>query len=53
MQASCTPGYFNDEGRVGETEGWLAGFYPDGFEAFFQLLRAWRAKGGLDGLELA
>lgn len=53
MQASCTPGYFNDEGKVGETEGWLAGFYPEGFEAFFVLLRAWRASGELEGLEVA
>ena len=53
MQATCTPGYFNDEGKVGESEGWLAGFYPDGSEAFFALLREWRAIGKLDGLELA
>ena len=53
IQASCTPGYFNDEGKVGESEGWLAGFYPEGSEAFFALLRAWRANGKLDGLELS
>ncbi|MCR9093110.1 MAG: NAD(P)/FAD-dependent oxidoreductase [bacterium] len=53
IQANCTPGYFNDEGKVGESEGWLAGFYPEGFEAFFALLRDWRAKGQLEGLELS
>ena len=53
IQATCTPGYFNDEGKVGESEGWLAGFYPDGSEAFFALLRNWRASGKLDGLELS
>ena len=53
IQASCTPGYFNDEGKVGESEGWLGGFYPEGSEAFFALLRAWRASGKLDGLELS
>jgi cyclohexanone monooxygenase len=53
MQASCTPGYFNDEGRAGEGEGWLAGFYPEGFEAFFAHLREWRAEGKLEGLELS
>ncbi len=52
LQASCTPGYFNDEGQAGETEGWLAGFYPEGSEAFFERIRAWRAEGGLEGLEL-
>ena len=53
IQSTCTPGYFNDEGKVGETEGWLAGFYPEGSEAFFALLRAWRASGKLEGLELS
>jgi len=52
IQASCTPGYFNDEGKVGESEGWLAGFYPEGSEGFFSVLRAWRASGKLEGLEL-
>jgi cyclohexanone monooxygenase len=53
LQANCTPGYFNDEGQVGESEGWLAGFYPEGSEAFFALLRRWRADGELDGLEVS
>ena len=53
IQSSCTPGYFNDEGKVGESEGWLAGFYPEGSEAFFALLRAWREAGDLEGLELS
>ena len=53
IQANCTPGYFNDEGKIGESEGWLAGFYPEGSEAFFALLRDWRASGKLDGLELS
>ncbi len=53
LQASCTPGYFNDEGKVGESEGWLAGFYPEGSEAFFALLREWRATEKLGGLEIS
>ena len=55
LQASCTPSYFNDEGKVGEgkSQGWLAGFYPEGSEAFFAHLRAWRASGELEGLELS
>ena len=55
MQASCTPGYFNDEGKVGAggSEGWQAGFYPEGSEAFFAVLREWRANGKLEGLELS
>ncbi|MFK7895363.1 MAG: flavin-containing monooxygenase [Myxococcota bacterium] len=53
IQATCTPGYFNDEGKVGESEGWLAGFYPEGSEAFFAMLKAWRASGELEGLEVS
>jgi len=52
IQASCTPGYFNDEGKVGESEGWLGGFYPEGSQAFLAMLRGWRADGRLEGLEL-
>ena len=51
LQQSCTPGYFNDEGKVGETAGWLAGFHPEGSEGFFTCIREWRAKGDLEGLE--
>jgi cyclohexanone monooxygenase len=53
LQASCTPGYFNDEGKVSEGEGWFGGFYPGGSEAYFALLREWRAAGDLEGLELS
>ncbi len=53
IQASCTPSYFNDEGKVGESEGWLAGFYPEGFEAMFEHFRSWRAEGKLEGLEVS
>ena len=38
---------------MGQSEGWLAGFFPEGSEAFFAVLREWRAKGALEGLELA
>ena len=48
---SCTPGYYNNEGKPGERSG-QNGFYGAGSEAFFQVLRAWRAEGGLRGLEL-
>ena len=52
LQQGCTPGYFNDEGKVGESQGWQAGFFPRGSEAYFALLRKWRAAGDLEGLEL-
>jgi len=47
----CTPGYYNNEGKPGERSG-QNGFYGGGSVAFFQLLRDWRAAGGLKGLEL-
>ena len=52
IQASCTPGYFNDEGKLGESQGWLAGFYPEGSEALFAHFRRWRAAGELEGLTI-
>jgi cyclohexanone monooxygenase len=48
---TCTPGYYNNEGRPGEGDGWLAGFYPEGFTALFQLYQDWREAGELEGLE--
>ena len=49
---SCTPGYYNNEGKVGEGDGWLGGFHPEGFIALFEVYRKWRAEGQLAGLEL-
>jgi cyclohexanone monooxygenase len=48
----CTPGYYNNEGKVSERSA-QNGFYGGGSEAFFKLLRDWRAAGALEGLELA
>lgn len=48
---SCTPGYYNDEGRVSQS---LARSFPFGAGpvAFIELLRKWRAEGTFAGLEL-
>ena len=48
---SCTPGYYNNEGKPGERSG-QNGFYGGGSEEYFRLLREWRATGDLPGLEL-
>ncbi len=48
---SCTPGYYNNEGRSTGGNAFL-GAYPRGINAFNQLLEDWRAAGDLDGLEL-
>ncbi|MUL79102.1 NAD(P)/FAD-dependent oxidoreductase [Mycolicibacterium sp. CBMA 226] len=51
---SCTPGYYNNEGRgFGDaTRSFLGEVYTPGFYAFDDLLRAWRDTGDLDGLVL-
>ena len=48
---SCTPGYYNNEGKPGERSG-QNGFYGGGSPQYFKILEDWQAKGGLEGLEL-
>jgi len=48
----CTPGYYNNEGKLSDRAA-QNGFYGGGSEAFFKLLRDWRAAGDLAGFELA
>ena len=48
----CTPGYYNNEGKPGEGPGWFGGNYAATSQVFFQLLKEWRDKGDLEGLDL-
>ena len=48
---SCTPGYYNNEGKPGD-RGARNGFFGGGSIGFIKLLEAWRAQGELTGLEL-
>jgi cyclohexanone monooxygenase len=48
--ASCTPGYYNNEGRGGVTI-WDESYAP-GVNAFNALLHDWRERGEMAGLEL-
>ena len=50
--ANCTPGYYNNEGRPHEGPGWFGGTFGGGPQAYFALLRSWRERGDLEGLEL-
>jgi cyclohexanone monooxygenase len=50
--AECTPGYYNNEGKPQDGGGFFTDNYGAGSEVFFQILRDWRAKGDLAGLEL-
>ncbi len=48
---SCTPGYYNNEGKV--SEGLARSFpYGAGPIAFINLMRQWRASGDMVGLEI-
>ncbi len=48
----CTPGYYNNEGKPSETT--LQGsFFFGGPTEFIDILEAWRADGGMEGLELS
>ncbi len=50
--AQCTPGYYNNEGKSGQGEGFFEGHYPDGAVQFFQMLEQWREEGQLRGLDI-
>ena len=52
LQRSCTPGYFNSEGKPGEGHSVVAEAYSLGFISFDNLLSEWREQGGLQGLEM-
>jgi cyclohexanone monooxygenase len=47
----CTPGYYNNEGKLSERAA-QNGFFGGGSIEFFRILREWRAEGGMKGLEV-
>ena len=49
--AGCTPGYYNNEGKVNQTP--QNNTYGGGPIEFFSLMEKWRSKGNLEGLELS
>jgi cation diffusion facilitator CzcD-associated flavoprotein CzcO len=51
--AACTPGYYNNEGSLGNPNGFFAGTYGAGPIKFLQILDEWRADGRLDGLSVS
>ena len=50
--AKCTPGYYSNEGEVGNRNGFMNGQFGDGPTRFFELIAEWREDGGLEGLEI-
>ena len=49
---SCTPGFYNGEGKPGTGVGLVEQGYAPGMNAFSRLLVEWREKGDLEGLVL-
>jgi cyclohexanone monooxygenase len=48
----CTPGYYNNEGKLSDLAA-QNGFFGGGSIEYFRILKEWREKGGMEGLELA
>ena len=48
----CTPGYYNSEGAPGNRAGFMTDMYGAGPIQFFEMLKAWRDGGKLEGLTL-
>ncbi len=48
---SCTPGYYNNEGKLSDRAA-QNGFFGGGSILFFQMLQQWREAGDLTGIEL-
>ncbi len=50
--AECTPGYYNNEGKLDVSNGFFVGTYGAGPIKFFRILDEWRSSGQLEGVEL-
>ncbi len=51
FQEQCTPGYYNNEGRVSDAS-FVGGSYGKGPMPFYSLLEEWRLAGDFAGLDL-
>ena len=49
---SCTPGYYNNEGKPDQGGGPASDQYGGGAIEFFELVDAWRADGKMTGLQV-
>lgn len=51
FRAECTPGYYNNEGKLDNPNGFFTAGYGGGPIKFFQILDDWRSAGTFDGIE--
>jgi cyclohexanone monooxygenase len=49
----CTPGYYNREGTTGSGASMQNSPYAPGINAFNTLLKQWRDRGDLEGMQLS
>jgi len=49
FRVECTPGYYNNEGKTGNPNGFFSFAYGAGPLRFFEILEEWRESGELDG----
>ncbi|MEM6999234.1 MAG: NAD(P)/FAD-dependent oxidoreductase [Pseudomonadota bacterium] len=50
FRSECTPGYYNNEGRLSNPNGFFTSGYGGGPIKFFRILEDWRANGKFDGV---
>ncbi len=48
---NCTPGYFNNEGDPAG-KSWFGTLYGGGTVRYFEIVRGWRSRGDLEGMQL-
>ena len=50
---ACTPGYYNNEGKLGNPNGFFTAMYGAGPIKFFRMLDEWRSTDRLEGIDLS
>ena len=53
FRAECTPGYYNNEGKVGNPDGFFTTSYGAGPIQFHRILSEWRDDGRLEGADIS
>ena len=51
FRAECTPGYYNNEGKVHNPNGFFSSGYGGGPMKFFRILEQWRQSGNFEGVK--